>query len=284
VKSGLEQDFVLDDLNDLEDDFGPPVIPVMSGTGSEANRPGAVPALPLDPEQSWVASFDSDASALSGSTAGDGQDASPPTPAEAPSWSADFSLMTETAAPGDAQPPAVDADASPATANGFHEDAASIDSAQWPPVDFPPVDTFAADWPAAPPPTLPPTTTHCTAGGNTCTSATVSPNVGTENLFALLGQNEPPAAVQGQSGSPYGTAPVNSQGSPNDSLSCLADFDPLFPSAQGSGEHSGNHGVATQNGVQPLADAPLPMQQPGCVDPSASKQAAGNSDLTTLEL
>jgi len=120
----------------------------------------------------------------------------------------------------------------PRQANGSHEDAASIGLAQWPPVDFPPVDTFAADWPAAPPPTLPPTTTHCTNGGNTCTPATVSPNVGTENLFALLGQIKPPAAVQGQSGGPFGTAPVNSKGSPNDSRSCLADFDPLFPSAQ----------------------------------------------------
>jgi len=286
VKSGLEQDFVLDDLNDLEDDFGPPVIPVMSGTGPKANRPGAVSALPFDPAQSWVASFDSDASAApSGSIAADGQDASPPTPADGPSWSADFSLMTEPSATEAAEPPSVDAAGSPAKANGSHETGASMGAAQWPLVDFPPVESFAADWPAAPPPTLPPTTTtHCTNGGNTSTSETESPSVGTGNLFALLAQNEPPAAVQGQSGAPCGTAPVDSNDSPNDGLSWKADFDPLFPSTQVVGEHSGNHAVTPQDGVQPLGDSPLPVQQPGCVDPSASKQAAGNSDLTTLEL
>lgn len=283
VKSGLEQDFVLDDLNDLEDDFGPPVIPVMSGTGSEANRPARV-LMPFDPEQSWVASFDADASgAPSGSATDDGQDASPPNSTDGPSWSADFSLMTETSATK-AAGPAVDAAGPPATANSSHEDAASTGMAQWPPVDFPPVENFATDWPAAPPPTIPPTTAHPTDGGNTITSATVPPDVGTENLFALLGQDAPPEPVQDQSGGPSGTAPVNSKGSPNDGLSCLADFDPLFPSAEGVGEHSGNHGVAPQDGVQPLGDSASPVQQPGRVDPSGSRQAAGNVDLATLEL
>jgi len=250
-----------------------------------ANRPAGASALPFHPEQSWVASFALDANgAPAGSAAGDGQDASPPNASDGPSWSADFSLMTETSVTKAAGPPAVDAAGPPETANSSHEDAASAIVAQWPPVDFPPVDNFATDWPAAPPPTIPPTTTPPTDGANTIASATVSPDVGTENLFALLGQGEPPEPVQGQSGGPSAAAPVNSKGSPNDGLSCLADFDPLFPSAEGVGEHSGKHGVAPQDGAQPLGDAPSPVQQPGPVDPSASRQAAGNVDLATLEL
>mmetsp|Transcript_8420 Transcript_8420/g.15833 ORF Transcript_8420/g.15833 Transcript_8420/m.15833 type:complete len:886 (+) Transcript_8420:37-2694(+) len=273
VKSGLEQDFVLDDLNDLEDDFGPPVIPVMSGTGPEASKHDAVPAPPFDPEQSWVASFDS-AAAPSGSTVGDVQDASPPS-AEGPSWSADFGLMTQSSAKNTDQPPEVDVAAGPpATANSSLEDTA----APWPPVAFPAVDAFsAAQLPFQPsrlwtalednPSTTLPTSTQGADGDNTSTSATVPPNVGTENLFALLGQDEPSGAVQGQTRDPCDVAPDNSDSSLKDGLSCLADFDPLFPKVMDVGEHSGNHAAAPQD-----------------VAPAPNSQAAGNPDLATLEL
>jgi len=247
------------------------VIPVMSGTGPEASRAGFKrSAPPFDPDQSWVASFDSDASVEpSGSAVHDGQDASPPTPAEGPSWTADFSLMTDSPTTQAAGSPAFDASGPPAPAKS---------EPQWTP-DFPPAESFATDWPVPSPlftnlPT-PTSTTNKGDGGNASPPATASSDVGTENLFALLGQNEPPAG-QSQPGVPCSAEPVSSNGSPNDGLSCLADFDPLFPSSRGLGEHSSSHGAASPDG--------LPEEQAGTVNASASRRAADSTDLTTLEL